>query len=239
MHRLLPVVLLALSASSAAALEARLPLERRLAAAPEEWQPFRAAETVEIAYYNTCTGWVWVWSGVPPDATYGVFYDDPSTGEDRILRTHMFFRTGAPSGYGYTCLAQVLSHFEPGCPEGSLGYRFFLPQPGWNTITWNGDVGIAVDDCWVLVDHSKTPGDPTEIVTENGYDDGACGTCYLPSRPRHSFQFGAEPEIVCPGGPWADQTLCDLELIWRSDFRIDPLVSVETTSWGRVKDLYR
>jgi hypothetical protein len=242
--RALVLLVLGLSwwAASAVALEARLPLESRLAPAPDGRDEWRTGSTVEIVYYSICTGWVWVWSGVPPDATYGVFYPDPSAGEDRILRTHFFFRTGAPAGYGYTCLAQVLSHFEPGCPEGSLGYQFFLPADGWNTITWNGTAGIPVDDCWVLVDHSKTPGDPTTIVTEKGEPGGphpgGCGTCYAPSRARHSFQLGMAPEIVCPGLPWLDESLCDLELLWKSEFALGT-TALEQTSWGRVKGLYR
>jgi len=219
-----------------------LALEKAPARAPDAPE-FVAGTTVEIAYFNVCTGWVWNWSGAPPLATYGVFYHDPGPEDDRLLRTHVFYAQGAPAGYGYTSIARAMGPFEPRCPDGLLDFAFFLPQTGWNTIVWNGDQGIPVEDFFVLVSHSPEPGNPTVIVTEKGEGGGArpggCGTCYDADREPFSFQFGQEDVIVCPGLPWHDDSACPLELVWRSDVRLGSPTSVAAASWGKVKSLYR
>jgi hypothetical protein len=220
-----------------------LALEKAPARAPRGDLSFESGATVEIAYFNVCTGWVWNWSGVPPEAHYGVFYRDLTVEPDRLLRTHIFYAQGAPPGYGYTSIARVLDRFDPRCPDiHPLDFEFFLPHQGWNTIVWNGTDGIPVESFFVLVSHSPEPGNPTVIVTEKGEGTvrpGGCGICYEPERPPFSFQFGQGPVIVCPGLPWFDGSQCSLELVWRTEMRIGFPTSVEGASWGKVKSLYR
>ena len=236
--RALAVLLLAPAIAGTA-----LALERTPARAPRV-PAFQPGSTVEISYFNLCTGWVWNWSGPPPRASYGVYYRDLTTETERLLRTHIYYAHGAPPGYGFTSIAQVFPEFDPRCPDlPPLDTEFFLAQTGWNTIVWNGDEGIPVEDFFVIVTHSETPGNPTVIVTEKGEPGGprpgGCGICYPPSRPPFSFQFGQEDVIICPGLPWLDGSACTLELLWRSELRLGPPTSVETSSWGMVKGLYR
>jgi hypothetical protein len=41
---------------------------------------------------------------------------------------------------------------------------------------------------------------------------------------------------ICPGSPFNDG-ICDAQLFW--DIDLACAVSVEDTSWGKIKDLYR
>jgi hypothetical protein len=228
--------LLAVIAGPAASLE-------KMPARAPDIADFRAGSTIEVSYFNLCTGWVWNWIGPPPLASYGVFYRDLTSETERLLRTHIYYAQGAPAGYGYTSTARVLRPFTPRCPEiQPLAFDFFLPRTGWNTIEWNGAEGVAVESFFILVTHSDVPGNPTVIVTEKGEpgeNPGGCGVCYPPSRPPFSFQFGQEATIICPGLPWSDEAACSLELLWRTEIRLGLPTSVESASWGKVKSLYR
>jgi hypothetical protein len=216
-------------------------LERREISVPAEEPPFaRSTSVVRLSYFNVCTGAGWAWRGAPPMATYGVHFEDATPYDDVVLKTHLLYAAGAPSGYGFTGVAWLMSGFDPTCPGQALRTVLFTPRQGWNTLEWNGETGVPVEDFWVLVRHGPGFGNPAEIVTERGAGaDGGCGVCYQPSRPVHSFQLGALPYIVCPGAPWFDQSPCFLELAWSSDIRTGDPVSIESTSWGRLKSLYR
>jgi hypothetical protein len=205
---------------------------------------FQGTETVHLSYYNTCTGWTWNWLGIPPLATYGVFFDDASPEPDRLIRTSLLFSKGSPPGYGFTAVVQVFPEFDPTCPGiPPLAQKLLLPQRGWNTIEWNGTDGIAVGAFWVLISHSPAAGNTASFVTEKGIaggpEPGGCGTCYSPARETHSYQFGQESLIICPGAPWMDESSCNLELLWTSDVRTGPPLAVESTTWGQIKSLYR
>jgi hypothetical protein len=237
------LVAAAASAPPAAALEkAALPLSRTLGHEPDAPPDWAASETVVIQYFNLCTGWVWYWAGVPPEAKYGVRTSVPENG--RLLRSHFYYAQGAIPGYGYTAIARVLPPFTERCPGlGTLATQPFTPTTGWNTVSWNGGEGVdATGELFVLVTHSPKPGDTSVIVTEKGDPGGArpggCGTCYQPDRPFRSMQFGQGPAIECPGAPWWDDSGCALELLWRGEVRLST-VSVESRTWGQVKALYR
>jgi hypothetical protein len=233
------VALVALAAAGPATALEKLP-----ARAPEDDGFQRADTVVRLKYFNFCNGWAWNWQGFSPNATYGVHYDDVTPYQDMLLKSHFYYSRGVPAGYGYTSYAYVFPPFDPTCPGRGFVLQAFEPRTGWNTIEWNGEEGIPVDDFWVVVRHSGKPGNPVALVTEKGSgpptEPGGCGTCFSPWRQTRSLQFGQEPYIVCPGLPWFDLGACDLELAWSCDVRTgDPTVSVEAQSWGRVKSLYR
>ena len=64
---------------------------------------WNAGTTCSVAYYNTCTGWVWVWSGYSPNDVVGVCFDNcclPNHGF--VTSNWAFVWTAAPAGYGFT-----------------------------------------------------------------------------------------------------------------------------------------
>jgi len=54
--------------------------------------------TCSIVYYNTCTGWIWVWSGWSPTDRFGVhFYRGFHSTSADVVSSFVFFSSGSPS----------------------------------------------------------------------------------------------------------------------------------------------
>jgi hypothetical protein len=64
----------------------------------------------------------------------------------------------------------------------------------------------------------------------------ACGVCYDEQRPTRSFQWGKAVVPVCPGVPFHDE-VCNAELIWEFGFNCP--VSIDDSTWGRIKTLHK
>ena len=81
---------------------------KRAADCASDWNAGTASCTV--LYYNTCTGWLWVWSGWAANSVIGTVYDtccDPATQETFVTGTYLAYWTGAPPGYGFTGTASL------------------------------------------------------------------------------------------------------------------------------------
>jgi hypothetical protein len=66
----------------------------------DDWS---AGSSCRLRYYNTCIGWIWVWSGFPDDYSFGVVANAATCGENAVLLQSMhFIATSAPTGYGFT-----------------------------------------------------------------------------------------------------------------------------------------
>ena len=106
-------------------------------AAPERPGAWNTSATCTLAYYNTCTGWVWIWSGWDAQDQLGVQFDTGacSGGPGGTLVEHrMYVWTGTPAGRGFTGTIAVYDADDQDCPIGSpLGSQVFLPFSGWNT----------------------------------------------------------------------------------------------------------
>jgi hypothetical protein len=64
----------------------------------------------------------------------------------------------------------------------------------------------------------------------------SCGLCFPANRPNRSYQYGTADSPICPGIPFNDG-ICDAQLFW--DIDLACTVSVEESSWGQIKVLYR
>ncbi len=64
----------------------------------------------------------------------------------------------------------------------------------------------------------------------------ACGPCYPSTRDSRTFYWGPTGTPLCPGSPLNDG-LCDAQFLW--DASMQCVVSVESSSWGAIKGLYR
>jgi hypothetical protein len=195
-----------------------------------------AAASCSVTYANICTGWLWVWSGWSPTDIVGMIID-PCCDGGALIGTQAYFWTGAPSGYGFTGTLSI-QDVVAGCPGGTVyGSHPYLPD------------GYAVVDLWsapagpVALTYQGGPGlgsphtVPTDHPAAGPTGPAACGFCYPSTRPIHSFYFGNATTALCPGSTLNDG-VCDAEfLFWFGYF--DCPVSVEETSWGSVKNLYR
>ena len=80
---------------------------------PDGWN---AGISCTISYFNTCTGWMWAWSGWSPFDSVGVCYHTCCPGESGTLfATRQFTWSGAPSGRGFTGIAEIYDDVDGDC----------------------------------------------------------------------------------------------------------------------------
>ena len=202
---------------------------------PGDWN---AGTTCTVAYYNTCTGWLWTWSGWSPNDCLGVCFDNccaPNGGT--LVASDVYVWTAAPSGYGFTGTISVSDADADCCPTNTLASEVFFPISGWNTYNWNTNVGASYVVKFALGPGSGSPFVfPTDHPAAGPTGPQACGTCYPSDRALHTFYYGSALSPLCPGTSLNDG-VCAAEL-WMNSY-LSCLVSVEEASWGSIKNLYR
>jgi hypothetical protein len=197
-----------------------------------------AGTTCSVAYYNTCTGWVWIWSGWSPNDRVGVNFD--TCGDNCTLESNWWYVwTAAPSGYGFTGTIDVFAADGSGCPSGApLASQVFLPVSAWNLFSWGS---LSVPNSFVVAG-TFGPGlaNPTAFASDHPAagptGPAACGLCYPTTRVNHSYYYGTSGSPLCPGSALNDG-ICDAQLFL--DAQLTCTVAVEQESWGSVKNLYR
>jgi hypothetical protein len=202
----------------------------------DEWA---AGGTVSIAYYNTCTGWHWIWWGWGPFETVGVNFTGLESGA--VLESNWWYVwTAAPSGRGFTGTIDVFAADEDGCPVGEpLATQAYIPVSGWNLRPWGG---LAVPTSFI-VSTEMGPGVaspmslPSDHPAAGPTGPQACGTCYPTTRVNHSYNYGTRADPLCPGSPFFDG-ICDAQLLLDVQL-VYPLPVEEEASWGKLKGLYR
>jgi hypothetical protein len=203
---------------------------------------WRGASSCSLVYYNTCTGWIWIWSGWTPNDRIGVAFDSccPANHSTGVGVTWVYFYTAAPTGYGFTGTIDVFDADANSCPTGvSLASQPFLPQSLWNSFDFGG-VSVPDGTFALAATFGAGAANPAAITTDHpdaGPTGGqACGTCYPLDRVNHSFYWGTPASPICPGSPLNDG-VCDAQFIW--DVQVACTVAVEQSTWGGVKNLYR
>jgi hypothetical protein len=200
---------------------------------------WNAGTTCSVAYYNTCTGWVWIWTGWSPNDVLGVCFDNcclPNHGF--VTSNWAFVWTAAPSGYGFTGTISVSDADADCCPAGAIESQVYLPISGWNQYLWNSK--ISGGSFAVTVQHGPGLGSPLGYSTDHPAagptGPQSCGTCFPSPRTAHSFYYGSATTPLCPGSSLNDG-VCASEFLW--DAQLSCVVSVEEASWGSIKNLYR
>jgi len=195
-------------------------------------------QTCTVAYFNTCTGWVWIWSGWSPGDRVGTAFETCGT-NCSLDASDVYFWTGAPVGYGFTGTAAVYAADANSCPTGpAIATQAVLPASGWNLLVW----GASVPNNFVFLYEfaNATLPDPTTFPTEHPAagptGPQACGFCYPTTRTNHTFYWGTAGSPLCPGSALNDG-VCDAQMFMRAGLSCS--VAVEDQSWGAVKNLYR
>jgi len=223
------------STTSVSALEktaARMVGEDR----PRDWS---AGSTCSVRYWNTCTGWVWVWSGWNPNEMFGVVHESCCPDGGVLLQTNLFVWTAAGQvGWGFTGVLSVSNADEDGCPSGPpLASQTFFPDTGWNQYEWGTSVGprfvvhATLGPAWL-----NALSIPSDHPAAGSTGPIACGLCFSSDRPAHSFRYGTSDSPLCPGSSLDDGT-CSAEFL--ADAVLSCATPVEPTSWGSLKNLYR
>ena len=230
-------ILLATLASTVLAVSSVHALEKqaRLFAEDAHW---RGASTCSLVYYNTCTGWIWIWTGWAPSERLGVQYDAcADCANPELATTFAYVYSGAPAGYGFTGTLGVYAADASDCPTGSaLASTAWLPVAGWNTHAWNVPVPASFA---VMMTMGAGLSNPTAFTTDHPAagptGPQACGFCYPLGRPNHSYGWGTTGP-PCPGIPLNDG-VCDAQLLW--DAQLNCPIATESSTWGTIKSLYR
>ncbi|NNE44202.1 MAG: hypothetical protein HKN12_08325 [Gemmatimonadetes bacterium] len=199
----------------------------------DEWG---VTNTVTIAYYNNCTGWVWVWSGWSPGEKVGVCYNAGSAGCSLNTTWALTF-SPAPSGYGFTGTIQLETECD--CTGNVLAAQPYLGGPsGWNATAW----GVAVPSTFLVAIRFAAPTgltNPDALASDHPFagptGPTACGTCFPTTRSVKTLYYGING-ASCPGVTLSDG-LCDIEMMW--EVAIKCAVPVEQRSWGTIKGLFR
>ena len=203
---------------------------------PGDWN---AGTSCTVQYYNTCTGWLWVWSGWSPGDVLGTCFQSCCSGGGTLSASALYVWTAAPSGYGYTGTISAADADVNCCPTNVLGSQVFFPASGWNTYAWGANVGSN----GVVVSVALGPGLGSPIVFPTDHPAAgptgpqACGTCYPSPRTVNSFYYGTVGSPLCPGSSLNDG-VCGAEL-WHVALVTCQPISVEESSFGQIKNLYR
>ena len=171
-----------------------------------------------VSYFNSCTGWIWVWSGWSPTDRVGMTIDTccPPGVFEYLTTTNLYAWNGAPSGYGFTGTISIHVADDNGCPTSALESRPLLPASGDNQSAWfisttgrsvvvvyeHADAALPDPIAWVSDHPAAGPTGPT-----------ACGTCFPTTRVARSFHFGKATSPLCPGSPPNDG-ICDAQWYW-------------------------
>jgi hypothetical protein len=194
-----------------------------------------AGASCSVTYANTCTGWLWVWSGWSPGVRFGVIFE-PCCAGGALAATQAYFWTGSPSGYGFTGTLSIES-VAGGCPSGVIASHSVLPPQGPVVDLWTAPAGPVA----LVSTTGPGVGNPYSMPTDHPAagptGPQACGSCFPSTRPIHTFVWGTAASPLCPGSTFNDG-ICDSEgLLWSAAFNCG--VSVEENTWGAVKNLYR
>ncbi|MAF27247.1 MAG: hypothetical protein QF819_02070 [Gemmatimonadota bacterium] len=233
----LAVVLLLVAATTSLALEkTEVPL--RDSERSENWN---VATSCTVMYYNTCTGWLWIWSGWSPGDQLGIALDSCCPGGTSSVLTGgwLFCWTGSPSGYGFTGSVDVFAADADLCPTGApVWTQPYLPVQDWD---WLNIAAAVTSPFAVTYTLSPTAGDPVSVVSDHPAagptGPPACGSCYPTTRAVRSFYYGTASSVICPGSTFFDG-VCDSELMWDFVMECTP-TAIDPASWGKIKGLYR
>ena len=202
--------------------------------------------TYTVVYYNTCTGWIWLWGGWNAGDIIGTCYENTHCGPNAgyvVCESLTYFRDVMPAGYGFTGTIAVQGGDANMCPTVVLASAPLLPAVRWNINFWN----IVVPPRFVVTYEFGPATDPdstawlvrpaTDHPAAGPTGPAACGYCYPTTRVGHSFYYGSASSPRCPGSAFNDG-ICDAEWLGMV-FMICKVFPVEEDSWGSVKNLYR
>ena len=197
---------------------------------------WNSSHTCSVAYYNICTGWIWIWSGFADGELLGTVFDSCcGTDNENILDgTYLYYWTGAVPGRGFTGTHSIYAVDENDCPSGAaLASQAWLPASGWNLTLWSP---TAVPDRFLVqasVRDRNGFGTPVALPSDGPQ---ACGVCFPTTRATNSYRYGTETSPICPGSPLFDG---DCQVEWLSRAMMLCTISTADENWGAIKNLYR
>jgi hypothetical protein len=206
--------------------------------------PWGSTDYCTLSYYNTCTGWIYVWGGWSVSDVVGVAFDPASCPPKAdecatLLGAWFYFRNTYPT-YGYTAAVGCATQ---GSVPSHLGAVTYLSDPQewierWN---WVDLANCHVGGGGVAIIHFTATG-PLSMATEAlplscGGGSKICQTC---PQPANSYYYGSLATGNFSGSsfyagvynPSATDILMDIVVAC-----VGP-TAVESSSWGNLKAMY-
>jgi hypothetical protein len=197
-------------------------------------------------WYNICSGYIWLWP-MEPNESMGILFGGPEqpcvAPGNVVKRAITYFRNAAP---GYTGVSVFLDRDNEGdgCPDGVLATDLdFDPGLRWNCSNFNTPVPAGVSHlivrqsltpCHVGCDCGWHPNCPP--IPETFPTDGPFSQACDPIGIARTFYYGVNMSACVPW-PGTPSGRHDNLLTW---LIVDGVpTSVETTTWGTIKGLYR
>lgn len=187
-----------------------------------------------VAYYDYCSGWIWVYS-----ASYytgsGIVFDLPADcGKEpgaECVNTHFwwYWRFTLPNRTFVDY--RVYEVDSSNCLVGEPLYELlnFSPWERWNH---HEGFGAFTADRIAIVAGTDGP----RMASDNNLANQAAGCGEIPAFPR-GFRFEEDGGALCPPAPMADP-LGPVDLLVEAGFDCQT-TSIEPSSWGAVKGLFR
>jgi hypothetical protein len=212
-----------------------------------------AGTTCRLSYYNICTGWIWCWNIPSHDERIGVVVDNccPDGESASLLQSTFFLCTStacyaSPPGWGFTGMVAIHGVDANDCPVGApIAAQAYCPgEPGsgpvFSTVSWGGisvpsrfAMVVTIADRYAIGNDARWGSDHPAVGSTGPQ---SCGLCFPVDRVTRSYQWGTASNPLCPGERFNDG-VCDAELFWDFDFACT--VSVQESTWGAIKALYR
>lgn len=204
----------------------------------DEAAAWRSFATQTVRYYNTCTGWYWLWTHWQPEDRIAVVFDRTGGYLDVVS---VAAARALPQGYGYTGTIAIHDVDAGGCPvDPPLASQPFIPITGTAFTPFYWGLPSPGGPWGAVVTFSTRPNNPIAFYSDHPAPGAtgpiACGTCFPRDRTSHSFYLGPAEAPLCPGATFFDG-FCDAELLWTAE--IGYATDVEPTSWGSIKALYK
>ncbi len=194
-----------------------------------------------IVYYNTCSGWKWIWSGFRRDDAIGVIFDLPNecgkaTGEMCTNSGIWWYWRWTMPGRGCGLYTSMYEVDATGCLVGSpINPTIYLdPWERWNYTPGLGST--TADRVAIVAEWNNTaPYLATDHNVSNENAAGCGGLIGTGNTVRFVDHDG--PTVYCPPVAFADD-LGYVDLIMRASFTCETTANDEA-SWGEIKSLFQ
>jgi len=231
-------ILVVLILAGAASAKPRIPFQEiRDEVVPHGGESLRL-DACSVAYYNTCSGWVYLWAWSCADEA-GVVFDLPSEcgktpGAPCTNEGFWWYWRYTHPGYTYTVSYRLYpvdsSYCKAGPPIGSLNRQD--PIERWN---YYAGLGTTKSDLVALTAVMDWGGRPY-LITDNNSKNQEIGCAPIPT-VAYSMYYGEEGFPYCPPQTFGDQ-LGPVNILMDATFSCEE-TSIEPASWGAIKTLFR
>lgn len=195
-------------------------------------EPNLTGDCGNLRYYNVCSGYIWLYT-LPDvaDEGAGVKFDGPCIVPGNVIERAITYWRNVSPGYGDIDVILDADTDDDGCPDYNLETNNRM-DPGlrWNCTTYV-DRYIPVDAEAIILRAEKNSGAAPSWATDGPFSE-VCD----PIGTQHSYYYGLNGQACVP---WIGPTGRYDNFLWWLIVDSAPTSSIESTSWGVVKNLFR